>query len=152
MAACFILLFLITSAGLVSLIVINLPIQELRLDRYRITAIAILSIIFTLSYAYSIVSHKEIRKLFLTAVSLGAMVGSTIFIVGVLYCDLHEIFKTITMLSTFEKCAVLENYFSIHYIQFLPCLFFMCISNLIRVKLRGKFNSNEKTSGILGTA
>ena len=115
-------LFLVVFAGLISLICANFPIVNLSMNPYRIAVTILLPLIYTVAYSYYLILHRETLKLFLAAMSLGVIASSTLFIISVLYFDLADIFKNITMLSTFEKWSVLESYFTTYYVQFIPCL------------------------------
>jgi len=145
-------IFIIILSCLLALIVTQIQISSAMMSPYRAGAVTVLSLIYLAAYLYYYLSRRETLKLFLAAISFGVIAGAFLFIMVVLVTDLDLIFLAIRMLPIKEKISVLSSYITSYYLQYLPALFFLFIANLIRLKIRGKFNNIEKTSGVYGSA
>lgn len=144
--------FLVATSGLIGLVVGQSQLSNMGMNSYRVGGIVLLPIIYVFAYAYYSITHKETLKLFLAAVSLGILTGAFLFFILILVSDMDVLFLAIRMLSVKEKFSILSSYLSGYYIQYMPPLVFLFIGNIFRLRLRGKFNEAEKTSGIYGSA
>jgi len=144
--------FLVATSGLLGLIIGQSQLSTMVMNGYRVGGIVLLTIIYIFAYAYYYITHKETLKLFLSAVSFGVLTGAFLFFMIVLVSDMDVLFLAIRMLAIREKFSVLSSYISGYYIQYMPPLVFLFIANIFRLRLRGKFNESEKTSGIYGSA
>ncbi len=122
----------------------------------RGTGSIVIGLIYITVYIFSAL-QKDSAKLFLAATSAGVIIGSVSFILIILFKDLGGIQNYAMRYgesTTFAgRFSVFSNYFTICYMQFIPPLVALFLSNILRLCMRGKgLSKNEKNSGMYGTA